>query len=103
MTGSLCPFTRVSTVSDFYYPLAQGETVQRTVDVPEQVEAPVEAGFPVPQGEDYQRGEMLGHYNVRQYVLWRDGYTCRCCGAHGKNVKFHVHHLEGRKTGGKEE
>lgn len=46
VTGSLCPFTRVSTVSDFYYPLAQGETVQRTVDLPEQVEAPVEAGFP---------------------------------------------------------
>lgn len=46
VTGSLCPFTRVSTVSDFYYPLAQGETVQRTVDLPEQVEAPLEAGFP---------------------------------------------------------
>lgn len=46
VTGSLCPFTRVSTVSDFYYPLAQGETVQRTVDLPERVEAPVEAGFP---------------------------------------------------------
>lgn len=46
VTGSLCPFTRVSTVSDFYYPLAQGETVQRTVDLPEEVEAPVEAGFP---------------------------------------------------------
>lgn len=24
---------------------------------------------------------MYGHYNVRQYVLWRDGYTCQCCGA----------------------
>ena len=43
---------------------------------------------------------MLGHYNIRQYVLWRDGYTCRCCGTHGKGVKFHVHHLESRKTGG---
>ena len=34
--------------------------------------------FPIPEGEDYQKGEMLGHYNVRQYV----------------------HHLESRKTGG---
>ena len=60
----------------------------------------VMAGEQVPEGEDYQQGEMYGHYNVRQYVLWRDGYTCRCCGAHGKNVKFHVHHLESRKIGG---
>ena len=57
-------------------------------------------GKPVPQGEDYQRGEMLGHYNVRQYVLHRDGYTCSCCGSHGDNVKLHVHHLESRKIGG---
>ena len=35
-------------------------------------------------------GELLGHYNVRQYVLFRDGYTCRCCGRHGKGVKLHV-------------
>lgn len=60
----------------------------------------IEQGLPVPAGEDYQKGEMLGHYNVRQYVLWRDDYTCQCCGAHGKGVKFHVHHLESRKTGG---
>ena len=57
-------------------------------------------GMPVPQGEDYQKGEMYGFYNVRQYVFFRDGYTCQCCGAHGKGVKFHTHHLESRKTGG---
>ena len=60
-------------------------------------------GEPIPEGKDYQHGEMYGHYNVRQYVLWRDGYTCQCCGAHGskkKEVKLHVHHLESRKTGG---
>lgn len=60
----------------------------------------IEQGLPIPVGEDYQKGEMLGQYNVRQYVLWRDGYTCQCCGAHGKGIKFHVHHLETRKTGG---
>ncbi len=60
----------------------------------------VEQGLPVPQGEDYQKGEMLGHYNVRQYVFFRDNYTCRCCGQKGKDVKLQAHHLESRKTGG---
>ena len=57
-------------------------------------------GKPVPEGEDYQKGEMYGQYNVRQYVLWRDGYTCLCCGVHGDGVKLHVHHRESRKVGG---
>ena len=60
-------------------------------------------GKPVPQGENYQKGEMYGYYNVRQYVLFRDNYKCQCCGAHGsakKEIKLHVHHLESRKTGG---
>lgn len=57
-------------------------------------------GEEAPQGKDYQNGEMHGWYNARQYVLWRDGYTCQCCGIHGDGVKLHVHHKESRKTGG---
>ena len=63
----------------------------------------MEAGEPLPVDKDYQLGEMYDEYNVRQYVLHRDGYTCQCCGAHGavkKTVKLHVHHLESRKVGG---
>ena len=63
----------------------------------------MEAGEPLPVGKDYQLGEMHDEYNVRQYVLHRDGYTCQCCGVHGavkKTVKLHVHHLESRKVGG---
>ena len=60
----------------------------------------VEAGIPVPVGEDYQNGEQKGFYNVRQYVFHRDGYKCCHCGAHGSGVKLEVHHLESRKTGG---
>ena len=56
--------------------------------------------MPVPVGEDYQKGEQKGFYNVRQYVFHRDGYKCCHCGAHGSSVKFEVHHLESRKTGG---
>ena len=60
------------------------------------------AGKPLPVGTDYQLGEMYDEYNVRQYVLKRDNYTCQCCGAHTtakKAVKLHVHHLESRKVG----
>lgn len=60
-------------------------------------------GKPLPVGTDYQLGEMYDEYNVRQYVLKCDNYTCQCCGAHAtktKQVKLHVHHLESRKTGG---
>lgn len=63
----------------------------------------MEEGRPLPVGEDYQLGEMYNEYNVRQYVLKRDNYTCQCCGKHPteKNgVKLHVHHKESRKTGG---
>lgn len=63
----------------------------------------MEEGKPLPVGEDYQKGEMYDEYNVRQYVLHRDNYTCQCCGAKPteKNpVKLHVHHKESRKTGG---
>lgn len=58
----------------------------------------VQRGEKVPEGEDYQKGEMYGEYNVRQYVLKRDNYTCRICGC--KEAKFHVHHIETRKAGG---
>lgn len=63
----------------------------------------MESGRPLPVSTDYQFGEQYDEYNVRQYVLHRDGYTCQCCGAHGtaeKSVKLHVHHLESRETGG---
>ena len=60
-------------------------------------------GKPLPVGTDYQRGEMYDEYNVRQYILKRDNYTCQHCGKRGsaeKGVKLHVHHLETRQTGG---
>lgn len=58
----------------------------------------VQLGEKGPEGEDYQKGEMYGEYNVRQYVLKRDNYSCRICGC--KEAKFHVHHIETRKAGG---
>ena len=57
-------------------------------------------GLPLPQGTDYQKGEQLGFFNVREYVLCRDGHKCRCCKGKSKDSKLHVHHIESRKTGG---
>lgn len=76
------------------------EVIVETAEFDLQLIKAVEAGLPVPEGENYQKGEMLGHYNVRQYVLWRDGYTCQNCGKHGDGVILEIHHLESRKTGG---
>ena len=59
-----------------------------------------EQGLPLPQGTDYQMGEQLGFYNVREYVLYRDGHKCQCCMGKSKNIKLNVHHIESRKTGG---
>lgn len=50
-------------------------------------------------GKKYQEGEQLGFWNVRQYVLHRDGH--RCHGKKGcKNKILNVHHIESRKVGG---
>lgn len=52
------------------------------------------------QGREYQEGEQLGFWNVREYVLWRDGHVCQHCQGKSKDPRLNVHHLESRKTGG---
>lgn len=50
-------------------------------------------------GCGYQQGDQLGFWNVREYVLFRDGHQCQgkkgCC-----NKILNVHHIESRMTGG---
>lgn len=52
------------------------------------------------QGEGYQQGDQFGFWNVREYVLFRDGHTCQCCKGKSKDPVLNVHHIESRKTGG---
>lgn len=51
-------------------------------------------------GIEYQQGEQLGFWNVREYVFFRDGHTCQCCKGKSKDKILNVHHIESRKTGG---
>lgn len=51
-------------------------------------------------GEEYQQGEQLGFWNVREYVLFRDNHTCQYCKGKSKDEVLNVHHIESRKTGG---
>lgn len=60
----------------------------------------VNQGKPLPEGKDYQQGEQLGFWNVREYVLFRDGRTCRCCRGKTKDPVLEVHHIRSRKTAG---
>ena len=51
-------------------------------------------------GAAYQEGDQLGFWNVREYVLWRDGHTCQHCKGKSKDQRMNVHHIESRQTGG---
>lgn len=51
-------------------------------------------------GEQYQQGEQLGFWNVREYVLFRDNHECQHCHGKSKDRILNVHHIESRKTGG---
>lgn len=57
-------------------------------------------GLSLPEGEDYQRGDQMGFWNVREYVLCRDGHKCQCCHGSSGDEVLEVHHIESRKTGG---
>lgn len=49
---------------------------------------------------EYQQGDQLGFWNVREYVLTRDNHKCQHCKGKSKDKILNVHHIESRKTGG---
>ena len=51
-------------------------------------------------GYQYQEGDQLGFWNVREYIFFRDGHTCQHCKGKSKDKILNVHHIESRKTGG---
>jgi len=51
-------------------------------------------------GVEYRQGDQLGFWNVREYVLYRDGHTCQYCKGKSKDRVLNVHHIVSRQTGG---
>lgn len=54
----------------------------------------------------YQRGDLYGFQNVKQYVLNRDNYTCQMCPKSRKkkeSTPLHVHHIVFRSNGGSDQ
>lgn len=52
------------------------------------------------KGSEYQEGDQLGFWNVREYVFFRDNHTCQHCKGKSKDKILNVHHIESCKTGG---
>lgn len=42
----------------------------------------------------------MDFWNVREYVLFRDGHVCQCCKGKSKDKILNVHHIKSRQTGG---
>jgi len=49
------------------------------------------------RGKEYQEGALKGRFDVREYVLERDGYRCVLCGS---DAGLEAHHLTWRFRGG---
>ncbi len=55
---------------------------------------------PEVSGIGYQEGDLKGFYNVKAYVLHRDGYTCQHCRGKSKDSRLHCHHIVFRSKQG---
>jgi hypothetical protein len=55
---------------------------------------------PLIEGTGYQEGEQKDFWNIREYVLFRDGHKCQHCKGKSKDPILNVHHIVSRKTGG---
>ena len=51
-------------------------------------------------GVEYQHGRQEAWWNVREYILYRDGHKCQLCNGKTKDQVLQVHHIVSRRTGG---
>lgn len=57
-------------------------------------------GNPGVEGVGYQNGAQKGFYNVKAFVLHRDGYVCQSGQKIRHDARLHVHHIQFRSQGG---
>lgn len=81
----------VAPVTDVYLEVGQFDI---------QVLKAMQEGKPIPEGEDYQRGERYGFATLREAAFQRDHYKCQFCGRgafdkKGKptGLKLYAHHI----------
>lgn len=55
--------------------------------------------YPDIEGKEYQQGDQMGFWNVREYVLHRDDHTCQHCKGKSKDKILQTHHIHGKKYG----
>lgn len=92
--------THLKTVKNVYKILPITNIVVETAAFDTQMLRAKELGLSLPKGVDYQQGEQIYSYNVREYVLFRDNHTCQHCKGKSKDPVLQVHHIESRKIGG---
>lgn len=51
-------------------------------------------------GKEYQQGELLDFFNIREYVLFRDNHKCQHSDCKHKSNVLHVHHIVYKTMGG---
>jgi len=51
-------------------------------------------------GIEYQNGPQKDFWNIREYILYRDGHTCQHCKGKSKDKVLEVHHIVSKQTGG---
>ena len=92
--------THLKVIADVYNILPVTKLIVEVASFDTQLLKATENKLAKPLGKDYQQGEQLGFWNVREYVLSRDNHTCQCCKGKSKDKILNVHHIESRKTGG---
>jgi RRXRR protein/HNH endonuclease len=55
---------------------------------------------PSVNGQDYQNGRQKDFYNVKQFILFRDEYSCQKCFGKNKDKRLRVHHIVFTSKGG---
>lgn len=84
--------THLAIINNVYKILPVSEITVETASFDTQLLKAQDYGSKIPEGTDYQHGDTLGFANVREYVFFRDNYTCQWCKGKSKSKILHTHH-----------